>query len=135
MTVSGYVHAPFEEVMAELRGPRSREVLRTAIAAGLGFASDVVDVEISAVERYAGGAARIELSWHGDDGAGRVRGGRVTVTVLVVQSGDDAVTELLVRTLVDTAAAAEAAAAIRRCLDELSERLKPPQLGCETRHR
>jgi hypothetical protein len=119
MSVSGYVEAPFGEVMAELAGPRARRVLQTAIAAGLGFGEDQVSVEVRAPAVHSGGSAQVDLTWSGDDGAGRVRGGSATVTVLLVQSGEDAITELLVRTQVDTATAPRAAAAIHRCLDEL----------------
>jgi hypothetical protein len=120
MSVSGYVDAPFGDVMAELAGPRARRVLRAAIAAGLGFGEDQVDVDVRAPAVHAGGSAQVELTWSGDDGAGRVRGGSATVTVLLVQSGEDPVTELLVRTQVDTDTAPQAAAAIHRCLDELA---------------
>jgi hypothetical protein len=119
MSVSGYVDAPFGEVMAELAGPRARRVLQAAIAAGLGFGEDQVSVEVRAPAVHSGGSAQVDLTWSGDDGAGRVRGGSATVTVLLVQSGEDAITELLVRTQVDTATAPQAAAAIHRCLDEL----------------
>jgi hypothetical protein len=119
MSVSGYVDAPFAEVMAELAGPRARQVLRAAIAAGLGFSEDQVEVEVRAPAVHSGGNAQVDLTWSGDDGAGRVRGGSATVTVLLVQSGENPVTELLVRTQVDTVTAPQAAAAIHRCLDEL----------------
>jgi hypothetical protein len=124
MSVSGYVDAPFEAVMRELSGPRARSVLRSAIATGLAFEEDQIEVEVRAPEVHAGGSAHVDLTWRGDDGQGRVRGGSATVTVLFVQSGEQAVTELLVRTLVNPSTARGSAAAIHHCLDELAALLR-----------
>lgn len=121
MRVCAYVDLPFEEVVARLGASSAREMLAPAVHAALGLDDDDVRLDTHGLALVAGGVARLTLSWRTDEAT--AGSGAATVSVLSVQRGHDALTEILVEVPVEVATAPLAAAAVRRFLAELDNQL------------
>lgn len=123
-SLSGYVDRPIADLAARFADPRIDGVLSAAIRAALcdrGIALTAVRAE-NAVW-LSSGTVRMTVRWHAIDPDGHSVQGVATISLLVVQSGDDAITELLVSVPVTDDSAAITTAVTRRIIDELSRRL------------
>ncbi len=123
MKVCDYVERPFLDVTEMLSSSDAEELLTAALRAGLG--PGVSSVEVRAVPQPATrDAARFDVDWCATDQAGGASRGTGSILVLVVDSGRDAVTELLVTVLIAEELAVQAAAATHRFLHELTRQLR-----------
>ena len=95
--VSAYVELGLDEVLGRFAPPRGGELLVSAIRAALGGPDGVL------VEASAGTAvwvssmhAQVPVTWCVTEPSGLVTKGEAALSLLKVQSGHDAITELLV---------------------------------------
>lgn len=123
MRVCDYVDLPFEEVTRQLARPGAIGLLAASLRAALGADAGSVTVRASSPEMVGHAVAQIKVRWQAVDHGGGEAHGSGTLTVLVVQSGRDAVTELLVTVPVADEVAGTAASVTHRFLGEVSARL------------
>ena len=126
--LSAYVDLPLSAVLERFAGPEIDDLLTAAMRSALGARDDTT------VRLHAGTPVwesdtnvRVPVTWGTGGPPNPVREGTATVSLLVVQSGRHAITELLVVLPVPddhAVAAAAAAATTHRILDELTCRLE-----------
>lgn len=124
VSVTGYVDMALDDVIRSFSDvDASERLLETAMAAA-GSALPGLRLQASAPEQIAATSARIRVVWHltGPGGAGQ--DGTASIDLLVLQSGHEPLTELLVTLVVDEARARGVAEALHRFLDELTTRLR-----------
>jgi hypothetical protein len=119
--VSAYVDLPLDAVLERLVD----DLLNTAVVAALGTEGVVVDARVRAPVWVSSGHVRVPVTWSLAASAGSASDGAATISLLVVQSGGDAITELLV-TLPAPAAGERASTALHQVLHELTTRLESP---------
>lgn len=122
MRLDAYVDLALVDVIERFARPDIDDVLATTMSAALEGRERVV-VRTSPPERLTANAARIAVDWQPVDPAGRTRAGTASIQLLVVQSGKNPITELLVTLIVTDDDARPIAHATRRFLDRLTERL------------
>lgn len=122
--LSAYVDRPLGSLVQALAGPRVDDLL-AASAARAGRRVDAPRVRAHAAdpEWVSGTHARIPVVWAVSDPSDPLEGSAV-ISLLVVQSGERAVTELLVSTPVAVELAAMAGSLLRHVMDELAEELE-----------
>jgi hypothetical protein len=124
MSVCDYVDLPLDVITDLLARPDVDDLLADALGAALGPAGGVVTVHATAPESVGRDMARVHASWQACGTTGKSSAGTGTIVALVVQSGREAVTELLVTVPVaDERSVRMSAAATHRFLDELAGRL------------
>lgn len=123
--VSAYVDLPLEEVLGQLAPPAVDDLLATAVRVGLG------GVEETTVGAWAGDPTwvssrhvRVPVRWCIDRAAGFEAVGAATISLLVVQSGGDAVTELLVTVPAPDTDEGRAVDLLHEVLHELTSRME-----------
>ena len=123
MRVCDYVDLPLELVAAMLEAPDVDDMLAVALQSAVGADARDVTVRTNAPERLGDGVARIAATWQTIDSTGRESTGVGTLLALVVQSGREAVTELLVTVSVPMDVSPRAAGVARRFLAEVTASL------------
>jgi hypothetical protein len=121
--LSGYVDLALADVLRLFSRPGIDEVFRSSADAVLGGAGPSLSLHVSQPEQFSVGTARATATWR-RVGASVEDGGSAQVSLLMVQSGHDPMTEILVKVTVSEDAVAEAAAVTRRLLDEITNRLR-----------
>ena len=119
----GYVNLPLADVFDAFDRPGMQELLGASLRKAMGSAGERMSLRASGAEHLSDTTARLSVDWRTTDRQGAVYEGSATISLLVVQSGSDPITELLVALPVDEAAAAWVAAATRRFLDDVTEQL------------
>lgn len=123
VSLCDYLELAWPEVVARLSSPTIDSVLSGAFRDALEVDDGEVSVHASPPELVVGGSARVHLSWRASTSMGRAAEGTATIVVLPVQTGNDAVTELLVEVGLAGTMADRAAAVTHRFLEALVDRL------------
>lgn len=123
-SVSAYVDLPLTEVFARFSDPGIDGLLAAALRRSLGGLGEVLSVHAWPTLWVATGTVRVQVTWRIRGVDARVREGTVTISLLLVQSGHDAITELLVTLPVDDDDAAVFTDTAHRVLDELTRCLE-----------
>ncbi|MDP1803693.1 MAG: hypothetical protein Q8K72_00865 [Acidimicrobiales bacterium] len=121
--LTAYVERPIGALVAALTGPGVDDLLvASAAAAGRLDGTPRVKAHAGDVAWVSGTHARIPVTWSvdGDDALA----GTAVIALLVVQSGQQAITELLVTAAVASDLAALAGTLLRHVVDELSGTLE-----------
>lgn len=125
-SVSAYVDLPIAEVFGRFSDPAIDGLLMSAMRASLAAGDDgeVLSVHAWPTVWVSTGNVRVVVTWRIREVDGHVAEGTATISLLMVQSGHDAITELLVTLAVTDDDAASTTAALHRILDELTLRLE-----------
>lgn len=122
--LSAYVDRPISVLVRALTGPRVDELLAASAArVGRGGAAPRVQAHADEPVWVSGTHARIPVTWS-VAGPSQPLAGSAVISLLVVQSGRQAVTELLVTTPVAPELAATAGSLLRHVMDELTDALE-----------
>ena len=119
----GYVNLSLEDVLGLFARPDMEELLASSLRKAMGSAGERMSLRASGAEQLSDATARLFVDWRTTDRDGRAYEGSATISLLVVQTGVDPITELLVALPVDEEVAPWVAAATRRFLDEVITRL------------
>lgn len=114
------------EVFARFSDPTIDGLLMSAMRASLGadIGGEVLSVHAWPTVWVSTGNVRVDVTWRTRGGDGQVGAGAATIALLMVQSGHDAITELLVTLPVTDDEAASTTTMLHRILDELTRRLE-----------
>ena len=123
MRVCDYVDLPFEVVTAMFEAPDIDDVLAVALRSAVGTDAREVTISTSPPQRLGDGVARVEATWRTVEATGRESAGHGSLLALVVQSGREAVTEILVTVAVPKDVSPRAAGVTRRFLAEVTASL------------
>jgi hypothetical protein len=123
MHVCAYVETTFDEALTSLEQAKGSSTLASLLHDLLEPDAGVVTVQLRGPETTADGSACLYLTWTTTDAAGRERQRDATLSVLVVRSGREPITELLVSTVAPPDAAGAVAADVNRFLDALSAKV------------
>lgn len=118
-----YLELAWHDVVVRLSSPTIDTVLSGALRDALEVDDGEVSVHASPPELVVGGSARVHLAWRASTSTGRAAEGTATIVVLPVQTGHDALTELLVEVRPAGTMADRAAAVTHRFLEALVDRL------------
>ena len=118
-----YVNVSLSDVLDLLAQPGSEELLGRALRRAVGSAGTGLDLHASVAEQLSDTSARLFLDWRGTDREGHDFAGSARISLLVVQSGSEAITEVLAALQVDDDVATWVAAAARRFLGEVTAQL------------
>lgn len=120
--VSAYVDRPLGVVLAGFAPPAADRLL----SAAFGAAVDDVEVEATVSEPVwvSRSHVRVPVAWRLSRAAAAVSTGAATISLLVVQSGEDAITELLLVAPVPPHGELRSAAELHLVLDELARHLE-----------
>lgn len=116
MRVVGYVDLSLREVVALLARPDGDELLRTTLRATL-RRQPVVEFHVGRPTVVSDRSACVAVDWHGAED------GRTVVQLVVVQSGAEPKTEVVLSLEVVDDTSRAVAAAAHHFLDELTDRL------------
>jgi hypothetical protein len=124
VSVSAYVERPLTEVLARFSAPDIDDVLSAALQAGHDD-TDVIDLRAHASRPVWQSActARVPITWS-TSGPREPKEGDATLSLLMVQSGHDAITELLLAFALPDDAVHSATRIVHRALDDLTGRLE-----------
>lgn len=125
--LSAYIDLAMTDVVSFFTDPGADAVLAATIQDVLAPADELVSVHAEPTLWASSGNLRVAVDWRIRAPSGEVRDGKATISLLVVQSGDDPVTELLVSLPVHHERELTTAA-VRRILDGLTDRLEAPPL-------
>lgn len=125
-SVSAYVDLPLAEVFARFSDPCIDGLLMSAMRASLVTTGggEVLSVHVWPTVWVSTGNVRVEVTWRIRGADGQVGEGTATISLLLVQGGHDAITELLVALPVTDDDVASDTAALHHILDELTRRLE-----------
>lgn len=123
-SVSAYVDLPLADVFARFSDPGIDGLLMATLRRGLAGVGEVLSVHAWPTVWVATGNVRVQVTWRIRGVDARVREGTATVSLLMVQSGHDAITELLVTLPVDDDDVPASTEATHRFLDELTRCLE-----------
>ena len=118
-----YVNVSLFDVLDLLAQPGSEELLGAALRRAVGSAGEGLDLQASIAEQLSDTSARLFLEWRGTDRDGRELEGSARISLIVVQSGSEPITEVLAALQVDEDVATWVAAAARRFLGEVTAQL------------
>ena len=121
--VSAYVDLALGAVFERFAPPGGAELLVAAIQAALGNEDDVT-VEAAAPVWVSDCHARIPVTWSVTEPPGSVTEGAATISLLMVQSGHDAITELLAAVPTPDVRTGRSNAVLHEVLNELAIRLE-----------
>ena len=121
--LSGYVDRAFDAVVEVFRGSEIDELMTAALAAATGPAGGEIVLHGQQPEAVSVSTERVVVGWRLEGADGTTSEGMATISLLVVQSGHDPVTEVLLTLSVPDEGATWIAPALRRFLDELTGRL------------
>jgi hypothetical protein len=122
--VSAYVELAFPVVLERFSPPDVDELLVAAVRAGLEEHGVTVRASAEPVVWVSSGHVRVPVTWHVDQSHGAEAAGSGTLSLLVVQSGHDAITELLATVPAPDVEEERAVAALHQVLQELTTRLE-----------
>jgi hypothetical protein len=123
VTVPGYVEVGFDDVVdAFAREALIADLLDQATVDAFP-AGSIVRLQAGTPQTLTRTSARVKLTWQFIDPRSHPFEGDATIQLLVLQSGKDPLTELLLTVTIDDAYAHGVATAVRRFLDDLSTRL------------
>lgn len=120
MRVCAYVELPFEAVLERFL-PAPGYIVSVVASRALGAEAEALGLSAHDLEIVSRWVARLRLSWRAADSTSELRS--ATLSLLAVQSGHDALTELLVDVPVGVATARHAAEVVQRLLAELDNEL------------
>ena len=123
MSVPGYVEVAFDDVLAVFANEQTIGGLLDVAVVDAFPPGSIVRLQASPPEHLTKWSARVKLAWQFIDGRGRPFDGDATIQILVLQSGNEPLTELLLTLTVDDQYAMAVADAVHRFLDELAGRL------------
>jgi len=130
-SVSAYVDLPIAEVFARFSDPGIDGLLGAAMRSTLASSGEgeLLSIHAWPTVWVATGTVRVPITWRLRSSDGHVYEGSATICLLMVQSGQDAITELLVTLPVDgegpeAVEVSAATDATHRILDELTRRLE-----------
>jgi hypothetical protein len=121
--LSSYVDRAFDDVVERFRRPGIDELLDSSIAVAVGGSQPGAVLRASSPQTVSHATARVPVDWRFSGAGGGIAEGAGVISLLVVQSGRDPVTEVLVTVAVPDEAAHRVAPVLRRFLDELAARL------------
>jgi hypothetical protein len=120
--LSAYVDLPLDVVLERFAGPGVDDLLTSAMHAGLALVGeDPIRVHASVPVRQSDANVRVPIVWHDSS---RSHDRTATISLLVVQSGREAITELLIELQVLEDRARAATEAAHHVLDELATRIE-----------
>ena len=123
--VSAYVDLALDAVFERLAPPGGAELLVAAIQAALGDEGDVtVEAAAAAPVWVSDCHARGPGTWSVTEPSGSVTEGAATISLLMVQSGHDAITELLAAVPTPDVRTGRSNAVLHEVLNELAIRLE-----------
>lgn len=124
VSISAYVERPLAEVLARFASPDIDEILSAALQAAQD-GPDVIDLRAHAASPVWQSAcrARVPITWS-TAGPSEVKDGDATLSLLMVQSGHDAITELLLAFALPDEQVPSATRIVHRALDDLTGRLE-----------
>ncbi|MFZ6004008.1 MAG: hypothetical protein ACOYXM_08755 [Actinomycetota bacterium] len=125
--LSAYIDLSMDDVVSFFTDPGADAVLAATIQDVLAAADELVSVHAEPTLWASSGNLRVAVCWRVRGPSGDVRDGTATISLLVVQSGDDPITELLVSLPVQHERELTTAT-VRRILDGLTSRLEAPTL-------
>lgn len=123
MRLSAYLDLALDDVIDLFARPEIDELLGSAIRAASGSTNARVTMDASGPVRVSASNAWVAVTWRVISEAGHVSEGRARISFLMVQSGHEPMTELLVALTVGDEVAGPVAAVAHRFLDELTSRL------------
>ncbi len=125
-SVSAYVNLPIAEVFTRFSDPGIDGLLGSVMRGSLASAGngELLSIHAWPTVWVSTGTVRVPVTWRLRSPGGRVHEGSATISLLMVQSGHDAITELLVTLPVDSDDRPGATEATRQILDELTRRLE-----------
>lgn len=123
-SVSAYVDLPLADVFARFSDPGIDGLLMAALRRSLTGLGEVLSVHAWPTVWVATGTVRVQVTWRIRGADARVREGTATISLLMVQSGHDAITELLVTLPVGDDEVAVSTDTTHRVLDELTRSLE-----------
>lgn len=124
-SVSAYVDLPLADVFARFSDPGIDGLFMSAMRTSLGTdGGQVLSVHTWPTVWVSTGSARVVVTWRIRETDGHVREGSATIALLTVQSGNEAITELLVTLPVSGDEAESTTQTVHRALDELTRRLE-----------
>ncbi len=124
-SLSAYVDLALEDVVARFADPAIDDLLTSAIRTALGLdAHEELWAHAETCLWVSSGNVRVAVAWRARRPKGPVTEGTATISLLVVQSGHDAITELLVSLPVHGDTAGIATEAAHHILDEVTRRLE-----------
>jgi len=123
--LSAYVQRPLHSVLEAFAAERIDDLLDLAVQAALAErGGDLVSAHASTPVWVSSSHARVPVTWSSARRDGEVIEGTAELSLLMVQSGQDAITELLVALPVGESSASAASLVMHRVLDELTARLE-----------
>lgn len=123
--VSAYVDLALDAVFDRLASPSGAELLAAAIRAALGDEGDVTVQAVATDPVWVSAShARLPVTWSVTGASGSVTEGAATISLLMVQSGHDAITELLVIVPTPDVRTGRSNAVLHEVLYELAIRLE-----------
>jgi hypothetical protein len=123
--LSAYVDRSLDAIMATFVAPEIDELLAGAVRAALEVAGErSVETHASAPEWVSSSHVRVPVSWRATRSSGQIAEGVATLSLLVVRTGHDAVTELLVTLPLSREAEDLAVTTMHRVVDEITARLE-----------
>jgi hypothetical protein len=123
--LSAYVDLPLDDVLEHFADPGFGELLAAAMRTAMGVPDEVAVHSLVAPPVWESGAnARVPVEWRITGRSGRTAEGSATISLLVVQSGHDAITELLVAMPVSEELAHTVTETTHRVLNDLIGRLE-----------
>lgn len=123
-SLSAYVDRPIADVFAYFADPDIDGLLAAAVRVALGADDELVSIHASPTLWVTSGNLRVPVTWQVRGADGGITEGTATISLLVVQSGHDAITELLVSLPVRDDSLVATTNATRSVLDELIRRLE-----------
>jgi hypothetical protein len=123
MSVPGYVEVAFDDVLDAFSDEATIAELLDAAVVDAFPAGSIVQLQASPPALLTRWSARVKLAWRFVDPRGHPFEGEAAVQLLVLQSGNEPLTELLVTMRIDDVYATAVATAVHRFLDVLVARL------------
>jgi len=123
--VSAYVDLPLPEVLGRLAPSEAAALLTAAFRAALDAARDVdVNVRAEAPVWVSDSHVRVPVSWSISRPSAAVSVGAATISLLVVQSGDEAITELLAVVPISPEGELRSTAELHEVLEQIARHLE-----------
>jgi hypothetical protein len=123
VSVPGYVEIAFDDVIRAFAHEVMIAELLDAATVDAFPPGSIVRLQSSSPEVLTRSSARVRLAWEFIDPRSRPFTGDATIQLLVLQSGNEPLTELLVTTTIDDQYAHGVATAVHRFMDGLVTRL------------
>ena len=129
MSIPGYVEIAFEDVLGAFADEATIAALLDAAVVDAFPPGSIVRLRASAPLHLTRWSARVKVVWNFVDPRGHAFDGDATIHLLVLQSGNEPLTELLLAMTIDDTYAHAVATAVHRFLDELVARLTRSSAG------